>query len=78
MTHLIAVIRGDGVGPEVVAEARKAVDALGLELDWRELDWGTSRYHAEGAMMPSDAIDLLRDHDAVLLGAVGHPRCPTT
>ena len=42
----VAVIAGDGVGPEVVAEARKAVDALDLDLDWHELDWGTDRYHA--------------------------------
>jgi tartrate dehydrogenase/decarboxylase/D-malate dehydrogenase len=76
VSHRIAVIPGDGVGPEVVAEARKAVDALGLALEWRELDWGTSRYHAEGAMMPPDALEVLRGHDAVLLGAVGHPSVP--
>ena len=44
----VAVIAGDGAGPEVVAEARKAVDALGLDLEWRELDWGTARYHEHG------------------------------
>jgi len=76
VTHRVAVIPGDGVGPEVVAEARKAVDALGLALEWEELDWGTDRYHAEGALMPSDALDIARGHDAVLLGAVGHPSVP--
>src|SRR5919204_1518170 len=55
VSHRIAVIPGDGAGPEVIAEARKAVDALGLDLEWDELDWGTERYHAEGAMMPADA-----------------------
>jgi isocitrate/isopropylmalate dehydrogenase len=60
MTHRIAVIPGDGAGPEVVAEARKAVDALGLPLEWEALDWGTARYHAEGAMMPPDALDVRR------------------
>jgi tartrate dehydrogenase/decarboxylase/D-malate dehydrogenase len=76
MSHRIAVIPGDGVGPEVVAEARKAVDTLGLALEWRELDWGTMRYHARGAMMPPDALEIVREHDAVLLGAVGEPSVP--
>ncbi len=72
----VAVIAGDGVGPEVVAEARKAVDALGLDLAWHELDWGTHRYHAAGALMPPDALEIVRGHDAVLLGAVGDPSVP--
>jgi tartrate dehydrogenase/decarboxylase / D-malate dehydrogenase len=72
----VAVIAGDGVGPEVVAEARKAVDALGLDLAWHELDWGTHRYHAQGALMPPDALGVVREHDAVLLGAVGDPSVP--
>lgn len=76
MTHRVAVIAGDGAGPEVVTEARKAVDALELELEWNELPWGTARYHAEGAMMPADALDVVREHDAVLLGAVGDPSIP--
>jgi tartrate dehydrogenase/decarboxylase/D-malate dehydrogenase len=76
MGHRVAVIAGDGVGPEVVAEARKAIDALGLELEWNELPWGTEHYHAHGAMMPPDALDVVRTHDAVLLGAVGHPSVP--
>jgi tartrate dehydrogenase/decarboxylase/D-malate dehydrogenase len=76
VTHRVAVIPGDGAGPEVVAEARKAVDALGLDLGWEELGWGTARYHAEGALMPDDALDVLRRHDAVLLGAVGDPSVP--
>jgi tartrate dehydrogenase/decarboxylase/D-malate dehydrogenase len=70
------VIAGDGAGPEVVAEARKAVDALGLELEWNELPWGTAHYHAHGAMMPPDALETVRAHDAVLLGAVGDPSVP--
>src|SRR5919199_2645746 len=74
--HRIAVIPGDGVGPEVVAEARKVVDALGLSLEWSELDWGSAHYHAHGTMMPPDALDVVRGHDAVLLGAVGDPTVP--
>ena len=76
MRHRVAVIAGDGAGPEVVAEARKAVDALGLELTWHELPWGTDHYHEHGAMMPPDALDVVRGYDAVLLGAVGHPSVP--
>ena len=76
MTHRIAVIPGDGAGPEVVAEARKAVDALGLELEWAELPWGSAYFHETGAMMPADALDVVRTYDAVLLGAVGDPSIP--
>ena len=76
MTHRIAVIAGDGAGPEVVAEARKVVDALGLALEWHDLPWGTAYHHETGAMMPPDALDVVRRHDAVLLGAVGDPSLP--
>jgi tartrate dehydrogenase/decarboxylase/D-malate dehydrogenase len=76
VTHRIAVIAGDGAGPEVVAEARKAVDALGLDLTWHDLPWGTDHYHETGAMMPADGLDTVRQYDAVLLGAVGHPSVP--
>jgi tartrate dehydrogenase/decarboxylase/D-malate dehydrogenase len=76
MTHRVAVIAGDGAGPEVVAEARKAVDALALELSWHELPWGTAHYHEHRAMMPPDALDTIRSFDAVLLGAVGDPSVP--
>jgi tartrate dehydrogenase/decarboxylase/D-malate dehydrogenase len=76
MTHRIAVIAGDGAGPEVIAEARKAVDALGLDLAWTDLAWGTAHYHAHGTMMPPDGLEVARAHDAILLGAVGHPSVP--
>jgi tartrate dehydrogenase/decarboxylase / D-malate dehydrogenase len=76
VTHRIAVIAGDGAGPEVVAEARKAVDALGLDLTWHDLPWGTDHYRETGAMMPADGLDTVRQYDAVLLGAVGHPSVP--
>jgi tartrate dehydrogenase/decarboxylase / D-malate dehydrogenase len=76
MTHRIAVIPGDGAGPEVVAEARKAIDALGLDIEWNELPWGSAYFHETGAMMPADALDVARAHDAVLLGAVGDPSVP--
>jgi tartrate dehydrogenase/decarboxylase/D-malate dehydrogenase len=76
VTHRIAVIAGDGAGPEVIAEARKVVDALGLDLTWHDLPWGTEYYHEHGAMMPPDGLDLVREYDGVLLGAVGHPSVP--
>ena len=76
MTHRVAVIAGDGVGPEVVAEAVKAVDALELDVDWHELPWGTEHYLEHGTMMPSDALDTVREYDAVLLGAIGRPDVP--
>jgi tartrate dehydrogenase/decarboxylase/D-malate dehydrogenase len=76
VSYRIAVIPGDGAGPEVVAEARKAVDALAVGVEWNELAWGSDYYHANGTMMPSDALDVVRAHDAVLLGAVGHPSVP--
>jgi tartrate dehydrogenase/decarboxylase/D-malate dehydrogenase len=76
VTHRIAVIAGDGAGPEVVAEARKVVDALGLDVEWTELPWGSAHYHEHGRMMPADALDVAGGHDAVLLGAVGDPSVP--
>jgi tartrate dehydrogenase/decarboxylase / D-malate dehydrogenase len=76
MTHRIAVIPGDGAGPEVIVEARNAVDALGLELEWNELPWGSAYLQETGAMMPVDALEVVRGHDAVLLGAVGDPSVP--
>jgi tartrate dehydrogenase/decarboxylase/D-malate dehydrogenase len=72
----IALLPGDGVGPEVVAEARKVLDGLGLTLEYTELPWGSTYYHEHGRMMPAEAIDALREHDAVLLGAVGDPSIP--
>jgi len=76
VTYRIAVLPGDGVGPEVIAEARRAVDAAGLALEWSELPWGSAYHHEHGRMMPEDALETLRAHDAVLLGAIGDPSVP--
>jgi tartrate dehydrogenase/decarboxylase/D-malate dehydrogenase len=74
----IAVIPGDGIGPEVIAAARPILTAaLGSAGDgwrWDELDWNSERYLREGAMMPADAFDVLRRYDGVYFGAVGDPR----
>ncbi|MGH3137991.1 MAG: tartrate dehydrogenase [Gaiellaceae bacterium] len=76
MTYRVALLPGDGVGPEVIAEARKAVDALGISVDWTELPWGSTYFHEHGRMMPEDGLDTLQTHDAVLLGAIGDPSVP--
>jgi tartrate dehydrogenase/decarboxylase/D-malate dehydrogenase len=64
------------VGPEVIAEARRAVDALGLSLEWTELPWGSAHWHEHGRMMPADALETLEAHDAILMGAIGDPSVP--
>jgi tartrate dehydrogenase/decarboxylase/D-malate dehydrogenase len=72
----VALLPGDGVGPEVIAEARRVVDALGCGVNWTELPWGSAHWHAHGRMMPDDAIEILASHDAILMGAVGDPTVP--
>ena len=73
----VAVIRGDGVGVEVVEEGLKVLHAVGREHDiaWdtTELPWGSNYYFENGRMMPSDALDRLAASDVIYLGAVGHP-----
>ena len=75
MAHKIAVIGGDGIGPEVVAEALKVVRAAGVDLDTTDFDLGGARYLADGTVLPDETLDELRAFDAILLGAVGTPRC---
>jgi len=73
----IAVIEGDGIGPEVTQAAMRAVDAAGSLSDacfeWTPYPWGTDFYFRHGKMADDDFLDRLAGHDAVLLGAVGHP-----
>ena len=76
MTHRVGVLAGDGVGPEVIREARKAVDALGLPIEWTDLPWGSAWFHEHGTMMPPDALEQISGFDAVLLGAIGDPSVP--
>ena len=76
MGKRIAVIRGDGVGKEVVPEAIKVVSAVDRGLEFTELDYGSDRYERTGAMMPDDALATLAEFDAILLGAVGWPTVP--
>jgi tartrate dehydrogenase/decarboxylase/D-malate dehydrogenase len=72
----VGLLPGDGVGPEVIAEARKALEALGIPLELEELPWGSAHWREHGRMMPKDAVERLRTFDATLLGAVGEPGVP--
>lgn len=76
MTHRIAVIGGDGIGPEVTAEALQVVRAAGVEVATEEFDLGGARYLRDGEILSDDTLNELRAFDAILLGAVGDPRVP--
>jgi 3-isopropylmalate dehydrogenase len=69
----VAVIGGDGIGPEVTAEALKVVRATGVEIDTVHYDLGASRYLRTGDVLPDKVLGELRGFDAILLGAVGPP-----
>jgi len=75
--HKIAVIPGDGTGPEVVREGLKVLAAVsrieGFDCETVEYDFGGDRYLATGEVLPEAALDELRSFDAIYLGAVGHP-----
>lgn len=77
----IAVIGGDGIGPEVVAEGLKVLSAVtaagGLKVNTTEFDLGARRWHATGETLPDSALAEIRGHDAILLGAVGDPGVPS-
>ncbi|MEZ5393214.1 MAG: 3-isopropylmalate dehydrogenase [Bryobacterales bacterium] len=74
----IAVIAGDGIGLEVMPPTLALLDQLapkhGAEFRYTHFDWGTDYYFQHGRMMPEDALEQLRPHDAILLGAIGHPK----
>ena len=71
----IAIIPGDGIGPEVIAEAVKVVQASGAGVEMTHFDWSANRYLADGVTVPPDGFAMLeRDFDAILLGAFGDPR----
>ncbi len=72
-SYTVAVIGGDGIGPEVLAEALKVTEAAGVALDTTEYDLGASRYVRTGEVLPDSVLDELRGVDAILLGAVGPP-----
>ncbi len=71
----IAIIPGDGIGPEVIAEAVKVVQASRAGVEMTHFDWSANRYLADGVTVPPDGFAMLeRDFDAILLGAFGDPR----
>jgi len=78
--HKIAVIGGDGTGPEVTAEAVKVLKAAAAKFDFKveltEFDFGGERYKRTGELLPDSAVEELRNFDAILLGAIGHPDVP--
>src|ERR1700690_1525771 len=78
--HKIAVIAGDGTGPEVTAEAVKVLKAAAAKFDFKvdltEFDFGGERYKRTGELLPDSAVEELRNFDAILLGAIGHPDVP--
>src|SRR5437588_4309119 len=76
----IAVIGGDGIGPEVIEQAIRVAQAAvgGAGLEWHRLPWSSMYYLRTGHIIPDDGWDQLRTFDAILLGAVGQPGVPDT
>lgn len=79
----IAVIAGDGIGPEVIEQAIRVADAAVHKYDqtalaWNHLPWSSEYYKRTGHIVPADGWDLLAQHDAIFLGAVGSPDVPDT
>jgi len=72
---LIAILPGDGIGPEVTAQARRVLDALDLGLSFEEAPVGGAAYFSDGHPLPARTLDLAKRADALLFGAVGDPRC---
>ncbi len=79
-TYRIAAIPGDGIGPEVIPEGIRVLQAAanryGFQVEVTEFPWGCGYYLKHGVMMPPDGLDQLRKFDAILMGAVGDPRVP--
>ena len=74
--HKIAVIGGDGIGPEVTAVALDVMRAAGANLDTTDFRLGGFRYLEDGVILPDEILEELRQYDAILLGAVGTPEVP--
>ncbi len=79
--HALAVIPGDGIGRETVPQALTVVDRVGeisgrFYLERREFDWSCAYYLQHGMMMPEDGLEMLKDYEAIFLGAVGYPPVP--
>lgn len=73
----LAVIPGDGIGPEVIDEALQVLDVVMPGVQRTEYDLGARRYHTTGEVLPPSVLDELRGYDAILLGAIGDPSVPS-
>ncbi len=73
----LAVIPGDGIGPEVVAEGLKVLRSIVPDVETTDYDLGAARWRSTGELLPDTVIEELRGHDAILLGAVGDPTVPS-
>ena len=81
MSHNIAVLPGDGIGPEIIAEARRVLQVLqsehGLAIEMEQADVGGTAYEASGHPLPESTLQVVRQADAILLGSVGGPQWET-
>lgn len=80
-SYRIAVLPGDGVGPEVMKEALKVLGLIkeldsSLQIEFEQFDWSSEYYLKHGRMMPEDALHILKEYDAILFGAIGDKRVP--
>ncbi|MCR5758645.1 MAG: tartrate dehydrogenase [Selenomonas sp.] len=80
-TYRIAVIAGDGIGPDVIAEGKKVLTGIAkmdgkFAVEFTDFPWGCAYYLQKGHMMPENGMDVLKDFDAIYLGAVGYPGVP--
>ncbi|WP_297081974.1 3-isopropylmalate dehydrogenase [uncultured Demequina sp.] len=80
-TYKLAVVAGDGIGPEVVAEGLKclaaATEGTGIAFETTEFDLGAQRWHATGDTLTDEDLEAIRQHDVILLGAIGDPSVPS-
>jgi len=78
--HKIAVIMGDGIGKEVVPEGMRVLDVagerFGFKLAWTPFPWSCEYYTSTGEMMPKNGLDILKEYEAIFLGAIGYPDVP--
>jgi 3-isopropylmalate dehydrogenase len=77
MRMRLAVVPGDGIGPEVVGEALKVLGEVAPSVETTHYDLGAARWHSTGELLPESVLSELREHDAILLGAVGDPSVPS-
>jgi len=80
-TYKIAVIAGDGIGPDVINEGKKVLTGIAkmdgsFQVEFTDFPWGCEYYLKEGKMMPENGLEILKDFDAIYLGAVGYPGVP--